>query len=96
MSFKDKYFCYCGNHVAYGKVADQFDGVLLLRLDSCSDPLNRGNLIATPVEVVFETFDSEYFAQWMFFETEEKMQKYRDHLDDICEDKTPKIVSIKK
>lgn len=95
MSFKDKYFCYCGDHIAYGKIVDQFDGVLMLRLDSCSDPENRGNLIATSIGVVLEDFDDEYFAQWMFFETEEQMRKYRDHIDDF-EDKTPKIVSIKK
>jgi hypothetical protein len=95
MGFKDKYFCYYGNHLAYGKVMDEFDGVLMLRLDSCSSPENRGNLIATPIEVVLETFDGEYFAQWMFFETEEQFERYKNSMDDI-EEKTLKIVSIKK
>jgi hypothetical protein len=93
--FKGKYFCYSGDHVAYGKIVDQFDGVLLLQLQSQSDPVCKGNMIATPIDVVLETFENEYFAQWLFFQTQKQLDTYLAWMDTFHEEK-PKVVSLVK
>jgi hypothetical protein len=94
MSFKGMFFCYTGDHIAYGEIINQFDNVLLLKLQSGSDPECHGNIIATHTDMVLETFDDEYFAQWTFFETQENLDKYIAWMDSF--ETKPTVVSLVK
>lgn len=62
--------------MVYGEIIDQFDGVLMLQLQSASDPAYNGNIIATHIDLVTEMFEGEYFAEWTFFKTQEKLDEY--------------------
>ena len=94
MSFKGMFFCYTGDHIAYGEIINHFGDVLLLKLQSGNDPACTGNIIATHVHEVMETFDGEYFAQWTFFETQEQLDKSIAWMDSFEE--KPSVVKLVK